>query len=111
MIGLVNLGYPGFPHLVRRCEGRCEGLGSAEPSGLRRRPSEELAERSNSAALDQLREREASLERSRPVREDVFGRSSITETDIRWLRANRSEPAAHWSVLSNLTAEHLRGME
>jgi transcriptional regulator with XRE-family HTH domain len=71
----------------------------------------QLAERSMSAAVGHLRDRESSLERSRLAREDAFGRSSITETEIRWLRANRSEPAAHWNVLSNLTAEHLRHME
>jgi transcriptional regulator with XRE-family HTH domain len=73
--------------------------------------AKQLAERSNRTAVEHLREREASLERSRLVREDVFGRSGITETEKRWLRANRSEPAAHWNVLSNLTAEHLRGMD
>jgi hypothetical protein len=71
----------------------------------------QLAERSNGAAVEHLREREASLERSRLVREDVFGRSGITEAEKRWPRANRSEPAAHWNVHSNLTAEHLRDME
>ncbi len=70
----------------------------------------QLAERSNGAMVEHRRKREASLKQSRLVREDVFSRSSITETEKRWLRANQSDPAAHWNVL-NLTAEHLRGME
>jgi hypothetical protein len=88
VIGLVNLGYPGFPHLVRRRE----GLGSAEPSGCVVALARQLAERSNSAAVEQLREREASLERSRIVREDVFSRSSFTETEERRLRATDRNP-------------------
>jgi hypothetical protein len=71
----------------------------------------QVAENSKSAAVEQLRRREASLDRSRLVREDAFGGSSITEAEKRWLRVNRSEPAAHWNVLSNLTARHLRRVE
>lgn len=73
--------------------------------------AKQLAERSNSAVAERLGAREAALERSRLVREDAFGRRDITEAERRWLRVNRSEPAAHWNVLSNLSAEHLRGIE
>ena len=54
-----------------------------------------------------LEAREALLERSRLVREDVFGRSSLTEAERRWLRSNRPPAAAHWNVLSDLRPEHL----
>jgi transcriptional regulator with XRE-family HTH domain len=67
----------------------------------------ELAERSKSPTAESLRAREAELERSRLLREDAFGRSSMTDAERRWLRTNRPESAAHWNVLSNLTAEHL----
>jgi transcriptional regulator with XRE-family HTH domain len=67
----------------------------------------QVAERSKSPTAESLRARELGLERSRLVREDAFGRSSMTEAERRWLRTNRSESAAHWNVLSNLTAEHL----
>lgn len=54
-----------------------------------------------------LEARETSLERSRLVREDVFGRTSLTEAERRWLRSNRPPAAAHWNVLSDLRPEHL----
>jgi transcriptional regulator with XRE-family HTH domain len=68
----------------------------------------QLAERSKGPTAESLRARELGLERSRLVREDAFGRSSMTEAERRWLRTNRPESAAHWNVLSNLTAEHLQ---
>ena len=67
----------------------------------------QLVERSKSPTAEPLRARELGLERSRLVREDAFGRSSMTEAERRWLRTNRPESAARWNVLSNLTAEHL----
>lgn len=67
----------------------------------------QLAERMNAPGAGALREREASLERSRLVREDVFGRTTLTETEKRWLRTTRPPEARHWNVLSSLTAEHL----
>ena len=54
-----------------------------------------------------LEAREALLERSRLVREDVFGRGSLTEAERRWLRTHRPSEAAHWNLLSDLRAEHL----
>lgn len=68
----------------------------------------QLAERFRSPTAESLRARELGLERSRLVREDAFGRSSMTEAERRWLRTNRPESAARWNVLSNLTAEHLQ---
>lgn len=54
-----------------------------------------------------LEERESLLDRSRLVREDAFGRGSLTEAERRWLRSNRPPAAAHWNVLSDLRPEHL----
>lgn len=67
----------------------------------------QLAERTNTAAAVALRAKETALERSRLVREDVFGRTSMTEAEKRWLRVNRPPEASHWNVLSSLAAEHL----
>lgn len=67
----------------------------------------QLAARMNAASASVLREREALLDRSRLVREDVFGRTTTTEAEKRWLRATRPPEAGHWNVLSSLTAEHL----
>lgn len=67
----------------------------------------QLAERTNAAAVETLRAREAALDRSRLVREDVFGRTTMTEAEKRWLRVNRPPEASHWNVLSNLAVEHL----
>lgn len=66
-----------------------------------------LAEQHDLPAAAGLRETEAVLERSRLVREDVFGRSMLTEAERRWLRVNRPESARHWNVLSDLRPEHL----
>lgn len=67
----------------------------------------QVAERTNAPAVDALRDREHLLERSRLVREDTFGRTTMTEAEKRWVRSNRSPEASHWNVLSSLTAEHL----
>jgi hypothetical protein len=39
-------------------------------------------------------------------REDAF-RSSMTEAERRWLREHRPPEAAHWNLLTNLTASAL----
>jgi len=49
---------------------------------------------------------EQELEQSRLVREDAFS-EALTPREREWLREHRSEPAAHWNVLSNLSPEHL----
>jgi hypothetical protein len=68
----------------------------------------QLAELTNAPAVGVLREQEDALARSRLVREDVFGRTTLTEAEKRWLRAHRPPEASHWNVLSSLTAKHLR---
>ena len=68
----------------------------------------ELAEQNaRVSAADKLRQMEAALERSRLAREDVFGRTSLTDAERRWLEANRPPEAKRWNVLSNLKVEHL----
>ena len=67
----------------------------------------QLAERTHSPVVDALRAQEDLLERSRLVREDAFGQTTLTEVEKRWLRVNRSPEASHWNVLSGLVAEHL----
>ena len=60
-----------------------------------------------SGRAEALRVLEATLERSKLVREDVFGRSSLTASELRWLRDHRPEEARHWNLLSNMRSEHL----
>jgi len=68
----------------------------------------QLAERrGESGPAEALRSVEATLERSKLVREDVFGRSALTASESRWLREHRPEEARQWNVLSNMRLEHL----
>lgn len=67
----------------------------------------QVAKSTNAPVAEALRNREELLERSRLVREDAFGRTTMTEAERRWLSANRPPEARHWNVLSSLTAEHL----
>ena len=68
----------------------------------------QLAERrEESGPAEALRSVEATLERSKLVREDVFGRSALTASESRWLREHRPEEARQWNVLSNMRLEHL----
>jgi transcriptional regulator with XRE-family HTH domain len=68
----------------------------------------QLAERrGESGRAEALRSVEATLERSKLVRDDVFGRSSLTASESRWLREHRPEEARRWNVLSNMRPEHL----
>jgi transcriptional regulator with XRE-family HTH domain len=69
----------------------------------------ELAEQNaRLSAADKLRQVESSLEGSRLVREDVFGRPNLTQAERRWLDTNRPPEAKRWNVLSNLKVEHLQ---
>lgn len=54
-----------------------------------------------------LKEVEQKLERARLVREDVFGRTSLTATERRWLRETRPPSAHHWNLLTRLSAEQV----
>lgn len=67
-----------------------------------------LAEKSGDAKkAAEFKRRENALERSRLVREDTLCNSRMTDAEKRWLLQNRTEDAAHWNILSNLSAEHL----
>lgn len=66
-----------------------------------------LADRENSGLAETLKARELALERSRLVREDVFGRTKLTDAERRWLRTHRPPEAAHWNMLSSLSPEHM----
>jgi transcriptional regulator with XRE-family HTH domain len=54
-----------------------------------------------------LREQESTLERSRLVREETLCHDSLTQSERRWLRSNRSDEAQHWNLLTDLSPEHL----
>lgn len=47
------------------------------------------------------------IERSRLAREDTLCHASMTESEKRWLREYRPEEARHWSLLTDLSPEHL----
>jgi transcriptional regulator with XRE-family HTH domain len=68
-----------------------------------------LAERTHdeprSLALNAL---ETELDRSRLVHEDTLCRASVREPERRWLKANRSDEAKHWNLVTDWTANHLR---
>ena len=69
-----------------------------------RRLAEKLG-RENTASL--LREQEATLERSRLVREETLCHESLTQAERTWLRSNRSKEAKHWGLLTDFSPEHL----
>lgn len=67
-----------------------------------------LAEkRGNHEAALMLREEELILERSRLVREETLCHDSLTQSERRWLKSNRSNEAKHWKLLTDLSPEHL----
>lgn len=47
------------------------------------------------------------LEEARLAREGTLCRDSMPERERAWLRTNRPEAAAHWNLLTSLTAEQL----
>jgi phage/plasmid primase-like uncharacterized protein len=67
----------------------------------------QLAEqKGNADAAERLAVPEQALGRSRLQREDAF-RQSMTDAERRWLRRHRPPEAAHWNVLTNLSASNL----
>jgi transcriptional regulator with XRE-family HTH domain len=60
--------------------------------------------RGDSAAAAILAQWESVLENSRLQREDAFA-DALTSAERTWLRSNRSETAAHWNVLTSVSAE------
>jgi transcriptional regulator with XRE-family HTH domain len=68
----------------------------------------ELADRSGNAPTAQvLRTWEGVLERSRLQNEDSFAGDTLTDAERRWLQTNRSEEAAQWNMLSNVSVDML----
>jgi hypothetical protein len=67
----------------------------------------QLAERKGDwETARKLATRERELENSRLQREDSF-RDAMTGAERRWLREHRPAAAAHWNVLTSLTADAL----
>ncbi len=58
-------------------------------------------------AVQVLSRWEEELEEARLAREGTLCRDSMPEPERTWLRSNRPEAAAHWSLLTGLTAEQL----
>ena len=58
-------------------------------------------------AIQVLSQWKIELEDLRLAREGTLCRDSMPEPERAWLRANRPEAAAHWSLLTGLTAEQL----
>ena len=50
---------------------------------------------------------EQELERARLAHEGTLCRDSMPEPERKWLKANRPQAAAHWSLLTSLSAEQL----
>ncbi len=73
-------------------------------TNVARRLAEKLG-REDTANL--LSEQEATLERSRLVREETLCHESMTQAERRWLRLNRSKEAEHWGLLTDLSPDHL----
>jgi transcriptional regulator with XRE-family HTH domain len=63
----------------------------------------------DSAAADaSLANAEVELERARLAAETTLGRERMPAAEREWLRANRPSQAAHWNVLTTMTADRLR---
>jgi transcriptional regulator with XRE-family HTH domain len=69
--------------------------------------AKDVAKATRASAFERLSAAEATLERSRLVREDTLCRDSMPEAERRWLRATRSRLAAHWNLLTGMSAEQL----
>jgi hypothetical protein len=59
------------------------------------------------SAVNVLTGWENQLEEARLASEGTLCRESMAEAERRWLRANRRPAAAHWSLLTGITAEQL----
>jgi transcriptional regulator with XRE-family HTH domain len=65
------------------------------------------SELAGAAVALRLRELVLALEPSRLAREDTLCHDSMTQTERRWLRGQRSQTAEHWNLLTDLTREQL----
>jgi transcriptional regulator with XRE-family HTH domain len=59
------------------------------------------------AAIERLSVWEAELEEARLASEGTLCRDSMPEAERQWLRANRPPAAAHWGLLTGITADLL----
>lgn len=70
-----------------------------------------VAERKNEVESPRYRALARLADELRPSRlaeEDTLGQQSLTSAELDWLRANRSEDARFWNVLSDWRPEHLQ---
>jgi len=67
-----------------------------------------VAETQKDSRLQELNKLEQALDESRLVKEDFLPRPPRTESEKEWLRANRTEDAAHWNLLTRMRPEHLQ---
>lgn len=70
-----------------------------------------VAERAGDADTPRVRALSRLSERLRPSRlaeEDTLGQNSLSTAEREWLRANRSDEAQFWHVLSDWQPEHLQ---
>ena len=72
---------------------------------LASRVAEKMCDPEARRRLSAIQER---LDHSRLAREDTFCRGSMTLAERNWLRQSRSADAAHWNLLTGLTAEQLK---
>jgi transcriptional regulator with XRE-family HTH domain len=73
-------------------------------TNVARRLAEKLGKHETASLL---RNQESALERSRLVREETLCHDSLTRSERRWLKSNRSNEAKHWNLLTDLSPEHL----
>jgi transcriptional regulator with XRE-family HTH domain len=73
-------------------------------TNVARRLAEKLGKNETAMLLSA---QESALERSRLVQEETLCRDSLTQAERRWLKANRSDEAKHWNLLTDLSPEHL----
>jgi len=62
---------------------------------------------SDSTRSEKLVQYQASLDRSRLVREDTLCHDSMTKAERKWLQNNRPPEARHWNLLTDLDVRHL----
>jgi transcriptional regulator with XRE-family HTH domain len=68
----------------------------------------ELAERQDKPeTAATLQQWEQTLEESRLAKEDAFAGEALTNAERAWLRTNRSTEAAHWNLLTRVSADTL----
>jgi transcriptional regulator with XRE-family HTH domain len=72
---------------------------------LAKQTARTLPEQQNGVHI--LSQWETELEEARLAREGTLCRDSMPERERAWLRSNRPKAAAHWSLLTGLTAEQL----